>query len=60
LEARILRLIEEDPFSTIGDMKQDLSYQVSGDKVGWWRIFFVLKRRGLLTRRSRFAYVRRR
>jgi len=60
VEGHIMRLIEEDPFMTIGEIKQDLAHLVRGRKVGWWRIFLTLRRRKLLTRRSRFDYVRRR
>lgn len=58
VDSHILRLVEEDPFMTIGEIKHDLSRLLPERKTGWWRIFSTLRRRKLLTRRSRFAHAR--
>jgi len=53
-----LRIIKDDPFNTIGEIKQQLRGNILFDDVGWWTIFFLLKKRGLLSKRARFRYAR--
>ncbi len=58
LETAVLKLIREDPFSSIGEMKQEINVRSDALQVGWWELFFLLKRKKLLTRRSRFRLFR--
>ncbi len=56
LEMFALRMLKSDPFVTIAEIQRDYSQQVEGGSVGWWRVFFVLRRHGLVLKRSRFRY----
>ncbi|MBU8932733.1 MAG: STAS domain-containing protein [candidate division Zixibacteria bacterium] len=58
LETAILRLVKDDPFATIGEIGRDLRGMGGFDRVGWWDVFGVLRRRGLVRRRSRFRFAR--
>lgn len=58
LETIILRMVKNDPFASIWEMKRGVSKMPGVSPVGWWQIFSILKKRGLLTRRSRFKFVR--
>ena len=60
LETIVLRIIKDDPFNTIGEIKQQLRGHALFDDVGWWKIFFLLKKGRLLSKRSRFRFARRR
>ena len=53
-----MRLIKDDPFATIREMMGTLRIHEDYDQVGWWKIFFVLRKRSLLTRRARFRFAR--
>jgi anti-sigma B factor antagonist len=55
---RVLKSVKQDPFVSIGEMRRDLNRRSSSSRVGWWQVFFILKRQKLLTRRSRFRYAR--
>lgn len=52
------RFIRDDPFMTIGELKRAVNNTPGTDSVGWWQIFFLLKRNNLLSRRSRFRLAR--
>lgn len=60
LDSRVLRLVRQDPFATIGEMRRELNRMPNAPMVSWWRIFGVLKRHQLLLKHSRFTYARRR
>jgi anti-sigma B factor antagonist len=55
-ELFVLRMLKNDPFVTISEIRRDYALQVTGAKVGWWRVFGILRRHGLLQQRSRFRY----
>lgn len=57
---RILRVVQQDPFASISELKREVNRQPGTPILSWWQIFYVLKKHGLLRRRSRFQYVRRR
>lgn len=59
-ETGILALIKDDPFYTISEIAAILSKPVSAGPYSWWQVFSVMRRRGLLTRRSRFRLFRKR
>lgn len=55
----MLRSVRDDPFATIGELRGEVDRLVEGEETTWWQVFQVLRRRRLLTRRSRFQYCRR-
>jgi anti-sigma B factor antagonist len=55
-ELFVLRTLKNDPFATISEIRREYAHQATGAKVGWWRVFGVLRRHGLLMQRSRFRY----
>ena len=57
LESAILRLVEQDPFASIGEIKTEINVNPGRLETGWWQVFGVLRRKKLLTRRSRFKYI---
>jgi anti-anti-sigma factor len=57
-EKVILKAIRDDPFYTISELKLVLEESLLGAKIGWWGIFRILRRKKLLSRRSRFRYAR--
>ena len=56
VEAAICRVVRKDPFSSIGEICRELNSQLDDNQVGWWRVFSVLRRKGLLSKKSRFRY----
>jgi hypothetical protein len=58
LETVVLRLVKEDPFMTISELKGEIAQRYESVKAGWWRIFSILKHHHLLKRRARFRYAR--
>ncbi len=58
IEVMVLRYIQQDPFLTISEIKRQLKKKLPEMTVGWWKIFSILKKRGLLKKRSRFRYAR--
>ena len=55
-EVFVLRMLKNDPFVTISEIRREYALQFREVRVGWWRVFGVLRRNGLLLRRSRFRY----
>lgn len=58
-DVRVLKAVRKDPFATIGELRFEINRQTDGSSLGWWRVFSILKKHGLLRRRARFQYVRR-
>jgi len=58
-ERVILEAISRDPFYTISELKVITEESITDLDIGWWGVFGILKRCGLLMRRSRFRYARR-
>lgn len=58
LETIILRIVKDDPFASISEMKREVSKMDRVPQGGWWRIFCILKKQKLLTKRSRFKFIR--
>lgn len=56
LEIFALRMLKGDPFASISEIRRDYQQQAAGTRAGWWRVFTILRRNGLLSRRSRFRY----
>ncbi len=57
-EDAILRLVEEDPFSSISEMVHDGAEIAPKFTFSWWSVFNILRKNGLLSRRSRFRRAR--
>lgn len=55
---RVLKSVKQDPFVSIGELRRDLNRRSVSTHIGWWQVFFILKKQKLLTRRSRFRYAR--
>jgi len=58
LESAVLRAVKEDPFASISEIRHDVAEIDPEFETGWWRIVGILRRRRLLTRRSRFRHAR--
>lgn len=58
-EEAILRLVAEDPFSSITELSEQAGALYPNLDLGWWKIFGILRRHRLLRHRSRFRYARR-
>lgn len=60
LEQELLSLIKADPFYSISELANLLNNAShGGQRVGWWKVWSILRRHALLTRKSRFRYSRR-
>jgi anti-sigma B factor antagonist len=57
-EELILRLVAEDPFSSISELVEQGNEIAPAFKLGWWTVFGILRRNSLLRIRSRFRYAR--
>ena len=57
LETAILRIVEQDPFASIREIKAEINFSHTNLEASWWRVFTVLRAKKLLTRRSRFKYI---
>ncbi|HUV30217.1 MAG TPA: STAS domain-containing protein [Acidobacteriota bacterium] len=56
LEVAVCRVVRQDPFVTVAEIRRHVNSHFGGRHVGWWRIVSVLRKKGLLSRRSRFRY----
>ena len=61
IEKTVLSLVKADPFYTIREITQMVNSESngSGELVGWWSVWGILRRNSLLTRKKRFRYSRR-
>ncbi len=58
LETKILKVVKNDPFTTISEIRDEVNIHSNFNKTSWWQVFKILKNNALLTRKSRFRYVR--
>ena len=60
VEKLVLSLIKADPFYTIREITQMVNSESngSGEMVGWWGVFGILRRNSLLSRKKRFRFSR--
>lgn len=58
LESIILELISKDPFYSISEINREVAQKHGNVSSGWWKIWSVLRRKGLLTKKSRFRRAR--
>jgi anti-sigma B factor antagonist len=54
----VLELITKDPFYTISEIKQELARKNPRISIGWWKIWSILRRNGLLRKKNRFRRAR--
>ena len=54
-EVFVLRAVKDDPFTTTGEIRRGFR-QATGGKISRWYVFRVLRRHGLLRKKSRFRY----
>jgi len=55
----VLRLVADDPFSSIGELVEQGNESFPKFALSWWKVFGILRRHRLLRPRSRFRYARR-
>jgi len=58
IEENILKVIREDPFYTISELRLVLKETAPDYELSWWEVFKILRKNGLVWRRSRFLYAR--
>ena len=56
IETMVLALVKEDPFFTISELAREVTRRSKFEAVGWWGVFGVLRRNGMLKKRARFRY----
>ena len=56
VDAAVCRVVRRDPFCTIGEIRRQLNTRMVDYRVSWWEVCGVLRRKGLLSRKSRFRY----
>lgn len=50
----VLEMISKDPFLSISEIKKETTKKNPSLKLGWWQIWNILRRQGLLSKKSRF------
>ncbi len=55
---RLIGAILHDPFQTIGELADQINIDSDTTRVGWWRVFNLLRKNKLLSKRSRFKLTR--
>ena len=58
LESLVLEMVSKDPFYSITEINGEIAKKHSNVNSGWWKIWGILRRNGLLTRKSRFRRAR--
>ncbi|MCK4632628.1 MAG: STAS domain-containing protein [candidate division Zixibacteria bacterium] len=58
VETLTLRVIENDPFASIAEIRDEINRRGRALTASWWQVFGILRQKRLLTRRSRFRYFR--
>ena len=54
----LVSAILRDPFQTIGELAEQINIDSNTSRVGWWRVFNLLRKNKLLSRRSRYRLTR--
>ncbi|MCH8026777.1 MAG: STAS domain-containing protein [candidate division Zixibacteria bacterium] len=54
----LVSAILRDPFQTIGELAEQINIDSNTSPVGWWRVFKLLRKNKLLSKRSRFRLTR--
>lgn len=58
LQQLVLEMVSKDPFFTISEMKNEINRKHPSIKPGWWKIWGILRRNGLLAKKNRFRRAR--
>lgn len=58
-ESIILDAIRQDPFYTIAELKVVVEETIPHSGISWWKVLGILKKNGLVLRKSRFRFARR-
>jgi anti-sigma B factor antagonist len=58
LETAVLELIEKDPFYTVSEIKREVERKNPRYGVGWWKIWNILRRNSLLSKKNRYRRAR--
>ena len=58
LESMVLELVSKDPFYSISEIDSEITKKHANIGSGWLKIWGILRRNGLLTRKSRFRRAR--
>ncbi|UCC81042.1 MAG: STAS domain-containing protein [Candidatus Zixiibacteriota bacterium] len=58
LRQLVVEMVSKDPFFTISEIKREVGRKHPSLKPGWWKIWGILRRNGLLTKKSRFRRAR--
>lgn len=54
----VVDMVSKDPFFTISEIKREIGRKHPSLKPGWWKIWGILRRNGLLTKKNRFRKAR--
>ncbi len=54
----LVSAILRDPFQTIGELAEQINIDSNTSQVSWWRVFKLLRKNKLLSKRSRFRLTR--
>jgi len=54
----IIEMISKDPFLSISEIRDELSKKYPALKLGWWKIWGILRREKLLSKKNRFRRAR--
>jgi len=54
IESLLIDSVSSDPFMSIRELVQQINSMSDTTRVGWWKVFKILKKNNLLSRRSRF------
>ncbi len=60
VETLVLEMVAKDPFFTVSEIKREIARKNPGSGAGWWKIWNILRRNSLLSKRSRYRRARNR
>lgn len=60
LETLVLEMVAKDPFFTVSEIRREIARKNPGSRAGWWKIWNVLRRNSLLSKKSRYRRARNR
>jgi len=58
IESVVLEMVSKDPFYTITEIKDEIARKQPGARAGWWKIWAILRKNGLLSKKNRFRRAR--
>ncbi len=60
VETLVLEMVAKDPFFTVSEIKREIARKSPGSGAGWWKVWNILRRNSLLSKRSRYRRARNR